>query len=79
MQRAKKVLIGADVRSYNNPEAIASRLVSAHFGGITLFDQRRLIEEITLEEINEALQNQYRPDHAVFTVIEPKTTGDVKQ
>lgn len=53
----KKQFIGEFISGLNSPEYIANQYTKLHFEGVSLFDMLEIVEDITLESVNEtALQ-----------------------
>lgn len=69
--RARKLLYGRTVMSYNDIEAIADGMVSAHFSGNGLFDSIAVYESLTLDDINRRLTEQLDCEASAISVILP--------
>lgn len=69
--RSKKSLYGRLIRGFNNVENVANSLVSSYFGGVTIYDSLKVIENITLESLNEMLKTTLDPDKSAISVITP--------
>lgn len=69
--RARKLLYGRTVMSYNDIEAIADGLVSSYFSGNGLFDSIAVYETVTLEDIRNRLEEQLDCENAAISVILP--------
>lgn len=69
--RARKLLYGRTVMSYNDIEAIADGMVGAHFSGTDLFDSIAVYETVALEDINNRLAQQLDCGLAAISIVLP--------
>ncbi|MGI5959112.1 MAG: EF-P 5-aminopentanol modification-associated protein YfmH [Massiliimalia sp.] len=69
--RCKKSMYGRLVRAFNNVEAVANGLVNSYFSGVGLYDNMKVVEEITLEEINQYLQTMFQTEKGALSVVSP--------
>lgn len=70
-ERLKKAFFGRFVKQFDNINAIAHGFLSNTFNNIGLFDYIEAIEEVTIESINQRLQNGFSKELTVLSVIEP--------
>lgn len=70
-ERARKLLYGRMVMSYNDIEAIADNMVGAHFDGNSLFDSIAIYENAALADITKRLSEQLDCSNVAISVILP--------
>ncbi len=70
-ERARKLLYGRTVMSYNDIEAIADNMVNSYFSGNGLFDSIAIYETVTLADITKRLAEQLDCDNTAISVILP--------
>ncbi|HET7578534.1 MAG TPA: pitrilysin family protein [Bacillales bacterium] len=68
IKRAKKKKIGAFLQSLNGPEFIANQFTRYEFNGMNLFEVVPMLEQLTAEELKEALNEHF--DEACFSVCQ---------
>ena len=71
ISRIKKVLIGANMRGYNDVERIGNNFIRAFMSGINPFEYESLAQEITKAELEERLSSHFAQDASVLSVVEP--------
>lgn len=69
--RAKKKLFGRTIMAYNDIDSLADSLVKSEFLGEGLFDDMEVFKSLTLEELNDHLQNTLDEEYSVLSVINP--------
>ncbi len=69
--RCKKCLYGHMVRRFNNVEGVALNLVSSYFAGVDIYDSVGIIEQLTLQEVNEVLKNSLKEEFAAISIVNP--------
>jgi len=70
--RVKKALYGAMVMEYNDVDDLANSLAEAHFDNIGFFDDFKVIEELTVEDVKAVLDYALKPEYCALSVISPK-------
>jgi len=68
----KKQFIGEFISSLNSPEYIANQYAKLYFEGVSLFEMLDIIENITLESINETTKQYLNLDNVVDSRLEIK-------
>ncbi|MCU5746759.1 insulinase family protein [Staphylococcus sp. SQ8-PEA] len=68
----KKQFIGEFISGLNSPEYIANQYTKLFFEGVSLFDLLEIIEDITLESINETSRTYLDLTHVVDSRLEMK-------
>lgn len=71
ISRTKKVLIGANLRGYNDVERIGNNFIRAFMSEINPFDYEHLAENITKDELEIRLKEHFTAENSVLSVIEP--------
>ncbi|PWA13564.1 peptidase M16 [Pueribacillus theae] len=71
--RIKKKKIGSILRSFNSLEYIANEYTRYQFNGMNLFDTTKVLESLTMEDIEEVLQQHFVEDAFTVCQIVPKT------
>lgn len=67
--RCKKAVYGRYVGMYGRTEAMAGLMLTAHFGGIGLYEPLELIANLTIDQLIGRLDSAFDPDHAVLSVV----------
>ncbi|QOR35664.1 insulinase family protein [Clostridium sp. 'deep sea'] len=70
-ERARRMFAGLHTISYDNLSMIANRYVSYLIKGIDFYQYNETLNALTLEEINERLQQCYNKKYHAFSVVEP--------
>lgn len=70
-QRCKKSMYGRMVQAFNNVEAVANSLVKSYFADVNLYDNMKIVEEITLEEVNQLFRSMFQSDKGALSVVSP--------
>ncbi|MCE5089551.1 insulinase family protein [Staphylococcus devriesei] len=68
----KKQFIGEFISSLNSPEYIANQYAKLYFEGVSVFEMLDIIENITLESINETTKQYLNLDNIVDSRLEIK-------
>lgn len=68
----KKQFIGEFISSLNSPEYIANQYAKLYFEGVSVFEMLDIIENITLESINETTKQYLNLDNVVDSRLEIK-------
>lgn len=68
----KKQFIGEFISSLNSPEYIANQYAKLYFKGVSVFEMLDIIENITLESINETTKQYLNLDNIVDSRLEIK-------
>ncbi|PTI07995.1 EF-P 5-aminopentanol modification-associated protein YfmH [Staphylococcus warneri] len=68
----KKQFIGEFISSLNSPESIANQYAKLYFEGVSVFDMLNIVENITLESVNETSQLCLDLDEMVDSRLELK-------
>ena len=71
---AQRSSYGRYVRMFNNIESVASMLVVSHFGLVTPYDLLDKVASVTLEEVQQTLQQEMNGEYAALSIIEPSET-----
>lgn len=70
--RIRKKLYGRTVMQFNDIESIANGMVASHFRGESIFDDAKILEDLTLEEVNARLRSALDTDCRSLAVIRGK-------
>lgn len=68
-KRNIKAALGGAVRSYNEVETLANAMVSAEFSGGNIFSQLDILKELTVENINNSLNENLNLENTVISII----------
>ena len=71
VKRAKKLLIGDNLRKFNNVEAVGVEFIKDFMKNINYLDYTETVEKITMEDITERLNAHFDTENAVLSVINP--------
>ena len=66
----KKQFIGEFISSLNSPEYIANQYAKLYFEGVSVFDMLDIVENITLDSINETAKQYLNIDRFVDSRLE---------
>ncbi len=69
--RTKKKAIGRFLGLLDSPQGIANVYASQRLRGVDLFDSLRILEEITLDEVNEALKRHVQEEQFCISEVRP--------
>lgn len=68
-QRIKKKHYGSLIMDFDSIDSICNSLISAYFNGEGLYDQLKLLESITAEDIDNRLKNAFNIENSSMSVI----------
>lgn len=68
----KKQFIGEFISGLNSPEYIANQYTKLHFEGVSLFDMLEIVENITLESVNDTAKQCLNLEQMVDSRLEMK-------
>ncbi|MBR5615088.1 MAG: insulinase family protein [Clostridia bacterium] len=71
ISRAKRILIGKNLRAYNSVENIGNNFIRCFMNNINPFEFRQTAEDIKKSELEARLLQHFTEDKAVLSVIEP--------
>ena len=69
--RAKKVLWGEYIRTYNDVEEFAHAFLSMHMMGIDLLNYEEVYKKITFQDVKDRFINHFKSQNAALSVILP--------
>ncbi len=69
----KRKMMGEFLKSFNSLEFIANNFPAYYFKKINFFDYLQVLHEVTLDEVNQRLQDHLALDRMARSVIWPKT------
>ena len=72
IDRAKKILIGKELRKYNSVESIGNDFIRAFMNGFEPMEYSRIVREITADELSARLAEHFDRECCVLSVVEPK-------
>lgn len=67
----KRGKLGSFLRAFNHVEGLANSFLRYEIRGADLMNYRRVLEEITLEDVKRAQERLFRKDRAALSIIEP--------
>ena len=71
-KRIKKKHYGSLIMDFDSIDSISNSLISAHFNGEGLFDQLKLLESITIDDVNRRLKEAFNIENSSMSVIKNK-------
>jgi len=71
VKRAKKLLIGDNLRKFNNVEAVGVEFIKDFMKNINYLDYTETVEKITMEDIMNRLNTHFDTENAVLSVVKP--------
>ncbi len=71
INRVKKVLIGANLRGYNDVERIGNNFIRSFMSGINPFEYGQIAEAVSKEALEKRLEEHFNEEAAVLSVIQP--------
>lgn len=71
VNRAKRVLIGKNLRDYNSVEKIGNNFIRCFMNGINPFEFRHTAEAVKMSELKARLEEHFTEENSVLSVIEP--------
>lgn len=72
IERAKKILIGKELRKYNSVENIGNDFIRAFMNGFDPMEYSKIVREITADELSARLAEHFDEKCCVLSVVEPK-------
>lgn len=73
--RQKRKALGQYIKGFNNLEFIANNYLSYRFKGASLLSFPRILESITLEEVEQRLMEHLQEDNHAVSIINPQEKG----
>ena len=77
LERCRNALYADEIRAYDSTDEIANRLLSFVFDDAEMFSYPTLLQEITVEELQELLCSVYREEYRTLSVILPSDRADL--
>jgi predicted Zn-dependent peptidase len=71
MERKRRKVYGAFLRSFNDPESTAYSYLNSISQNSELFDVPRMLEEVTVEEVNQRIQELLTPANFAASILLP--------
>jgi len=71
VSRAKRVLIGKNLRDYNSVEKIGNNFIRCFMNGINPFEFQHTAEVVKMSELKARLEEHFTEENSVLSVIEP--------
>ncbi len=71
LERCRRVLYADEIRAYDSTEEIANRLLSFVMDGGELFSYPQLLQDVTVEQVQELLQSVFQKERMAVSVVEP--------
>ncbi len=71
INRVKKVLIGANLKGYNDVERIGNNFIRAFMSGINPFEYESIAQNVTKAALEKRLNEHFDENSAVLSIIEP--------
>ena len=68
-QRIKKKHYGSLIMDFDNIDSISNSMISAYFNNEGLYDQLKLLESITAEDVDNRLKNAFNIENSSMSVI----------
>ena len=69
--RAKRVLIGKNLKKYNNVEQIGNSFIKSFFNGQNPLSYNDVVEKITKDDLKDRLKNHFDINNTVLSVVNP--------
>ncbi|MCH5320372.1 MAG: insulinase family protein [Eubacterium sp.] len=73
-ESARRSLYGREIMEYNDIDAIANSLVSAHFNGYSVFDAMDIYKSVTKEDVEKRLLDMLDEKYSALSVVKEKTS-----
>ena len=70
--RLKKAYLGRFIKQFDHITSVAHGFLSNTFNNIGLFDYVDTIAEVTIDDINKRLRENFNEELSVLSIIEPK-------
>ena len=71
LERIKRVMIGSNLREYNDVERIGNNFIRAFMSDINPFESNEVVQSITKKQLEERLSEHFTEDGSVLSIIEP--------
>jgi predicted Zn-dependent peptidase len=71
LRRAKRVLYAEYVMDFDSTEEIANNMMDYIFEGFEIFEYGKILEDITVDEINELVKKVFKDEYFAMSVIYP--------
>ncbi len=71
-ENARRSLYGREIMEYNDIDAIANAVISAHFNGYSVFDAMESYKSVTKEDIEKRLENMMMEEYSALSVVKNK-------
>lgn len=71
-ENARRSLYGREIMEYNDIDAIANAMISAHFNGYSVFDAMEIYKSVTKEDIERRLENMLMEEYSALSVVKNK-------
>ena len=71
-ENARRSLYGREIMEYNDIDAIANAVISAHFNGYSVFDAMEIYKSVTKEDIEKRLENMMMEEYSALSVVKNK-------
>lgn len=71
-ENARRFLYGREIMEYNDIDAIANAVISAHFNGYSVFDAMEIYKSVTKEDIEKRLENMMMEEYSALSVVKNK-------
>ncbi len=71
INRVKKVLIGANLKGYNDVERIGNNFIRAFMSGINPFEYESIAQDVTKSALEKRLREHFDESASVLSVVEP--------
>lgn len=65
----KKAEFGDVIKGLDNPEASSEGMLAAYFNGVDMFAEARVLEKVTIEDVEQVLDEYFRADRMAISVI----------
>jgi predicted Zn-dependent peptidase len=79
LERSRRAVIGQFLDAFNSLEFIASSLVSHYFRGTSFFDYIEVVQELTIDELNQRLKEHVATNQAVVSLLYPYEKGETDE
>lgn len=71
LERCRRVLYADEIRAYDSTEEIANRLLNFVLDGGELFSYPQLLQDVTVEQVQELLQEVFQQERMAVSVVAP--------
>lgn len=68
-ERQKKKLYGNIIKGYNDTSNLANELIACHFENKEIFDYPKVLESITLDDVNQRLEKVFKDEYSCVSII----------